>query len=72
MTQVVASGPVGYMRPNARGHYEIVCCEHRDPHGRNTPIYHGNIYPYSQHCAVCGVVLVAGNRGWPELFTGKD
>ena len=62
--------PVGYLKATATG-YVAVCAAHRDPRGRNTPLYHVNIAPYAQHCATCGVVLVRGDKGWPQLFDGE-
>lgn len=40
-------------------------------HRFSVPIYHGNIYPYNQDCAICHVCIVQGqNESWPVLFTG--
>lgn len=64
---------VGYMIPNASDSsgYHIVCedCLPDEEKTIRTPVFHVNIYPYKQECAVCGKLLVKGKTSaWPTLF----
>lgn len=31
-------------------------------------VYLRNILPYHQHCSRCGLTIVVGSNGWPNLF----
>ena len=62
--------PIGYLVPRA-DRYVAVCASHRDPEGRNTPLYRENIAPHGQRCATCGCVLVQPAMKWGAELYGR-
>lgn len=61
---------VGYLNKNKAYCLNSTCRPEDDQFGPEpVRLYHSNIYPYSQHCATCGIEMVmAQGPAWPELF----
>jgi hypothetical protein len=59
----------------AANHTHVVICRACAPletKENAPPIFRENIFPYTQHCATCRALLVAGQTpAWPELFDGR-
>lgn len=61
--------PVGVLDTHD-GQFHVLCrrCAHYNTAIPGTPIFFENIYPYSQECCACHVVVVQGHPGFSQLY----
>jgi hypothetical protein len=74
LEEIMAEGQIGFLSPTKQGYLVVGdCCAVSTTRELASPVYRINVYPYAQHCADCGRVLVQpGTPKWPELFDGGE